>query len=126
MPTTVDFGTIALAAGATNVFVPDAIGVNIPPGLNFSNIEVHIGLTQIPDGCFFAWDVEWSLNTGNSTQWDHQGGASMTLPTHTKDGALATEAVQGQGIVFGARRGRFHVKQCSLASTISVSVTAFP
>lgn len=125
MPTTVDLGTLALTAGQTDVFLPSSNGQNVPPGLNFTNIEVHISLTQIPDGTTFAWDCDWSL-TPNGSVWDHQGGASLSLPAHNKDGSLATEMIQLQGIPTGARRGRLHIKQVSQNSTITASVIAFP
>lgn len=126
MPTVVDFGSVSLVANQVPVYVPNENGQTIPPGQNFTNVEVHVTLGQIPAGTYLSWDVDWSLETGASTNWDHNGGFAGFLPTNNKDGTLATEAIVGLGIPANSRRGRLHIKEVTQNSTISVSVTAFP
>lgn len=107
------------------MFIPDNNGIKV--GQDFTNIQVRIDLTQFADGAHFAWDCDWKMSSAvGQGAWRHQGGGSMNLPTTNKDGSPATVAIQGQGIPLGARRGRFHVKECSLASTVTVGVVGFP
>lgn len=120
--TLVSFGTVSLVANTVPVFVPDANGANIPPGQNFTQVTVHVGVTQVPDGCYLAWDVDWSTETGNSTVWNHTGGVGGFLPVHHKDGSLSTEQGGIFGIPPGVRRGRLHVTDVTMDSTISVVV----
>lgn len=120
--TSVSFGSVSLVANQVPVFVPDANGQNLPPGLNFNTVTVHVGVTQVPDGCYLKWDVDWSTETGNSTVWNHTGGIGGFLPSFHKDGSLSTEQSGIFGIPAGVRRGRLHVTDVSMDSTISVSV----